>query len=139
MPILRSPQNAANVGDWLLGPLRNDLAFLNDVGLDPADEQCTVVGKSLHLGGSGGTLEAFHVVIPEFGDAIDFHIRCRDVRATARADDVGLDVPQDTRHGQSQRSVDVKPVSYELFVADTVLPGEKSKDFDHGPPPYRWI
>ena len=67
---------------------RNDLPFLDDVGLDLADEQCAVVGQGLHFGGGAGTLQSLQIIIPKFGDAIDVDIGFRDVRAGPRTGDM---------------------------------------------------
>ncbi len=109
------------------GDTGNDHSFLDDKALDTADEQRAVIVQALGLGCRVGALHRRPVIVPEFGDAVDFDIGRRDVGPGPLVEDVRLHIAPHPRHGVGQGAVHLEPMLDEVFVAEAVLAGQAAR------------
>ena len=64
----------------------HDLSLFDHIGLDLADKQRAFIRQCLHFGRGGGSLETFHIVRPEIGDAVDRDLGFSNIGASTDAD-----------------------------------------------------
>src|SRR5271168_1088546 len=109
----------------------NDHLFLDDKAFDPADEEGAVGMQPLGFGRGVGPLHRCTVVVPEFGDAVDFDVSRRDVGPGPLVEDVRLHIAPQPRHGVGQGAMHLEPMLDEVLVAEAVLAGQQPDALDH--------
>src|ERR1700758_3073461 len=109
----------------------NDHLLFGDEALDAADEKSAVGVERLGLRRGIGALHGGQIVIPGFGNSIDFDIRRRNVRPGPLTDNMRLNVTAQSRHGVSQRRVHFEPVLDEFLVRQPRLAGQQRDALDH--------
>jgi hypothetical protein len=110
---------------------RDDVLLLDDVALDPADEQRAIVGELLHFRCRSRARQCLLIVVPEFRNPIDLDIGFRNVRPRTRPHDVRLHIAPHTRHRMREWPMNLQPVLDELLVRQLRSARQQSNNLDH--------